>query len=184
MRAEVFERYTVDDYRKWQGDWELIDGTPYAMAPSPISAHQILLVEFAKAMSQILEECKNCFVLVEEDYIINKENVVRPDLSVVCKDALAANIIKAPKLIVEIVSSSSAYRDEKVKFAMYERELVEYYILAYPEEFLVKMYRLENGNYKKVGDFCSETFEVDINGCKGIVDCKRVFKKLREFLNV
>lgn len=184
MPAEVFERYTVDDYKKWQGDWELIDGTPYAMAPSPISSHQMLLAEFSKVLSELLEECQNCFVLVEEDYIINKENVVRPDLSIVCKDALAANIIKAPKLIVEIVSGSSAYRDEKVKFAMYERELVEYYILAYPEEFLVKVYRLQNAKFQKIGDFCNESFEVDINGCKGKVDCKRVFKKLREFLDV
>ncbi len=184
MLAEIFERYTVDDYRKWKGDWELIDGIAYAMAPSPISTHQMLLAEFAKVLSEILEECKNCFVLVEEDYIINKENVVRPDLSVVCKDALAANIIKAPKLIVEIVSSSSAYRDEKVKFAMYEKELVEYYILAYPEEFLVKVYKIQDGKYQKVGDFSNDSFEVDIDGCKGEVECRRVFKKLREFLNV
>ena len=25
-------RYTVEDYEKWKGDWELIDGIPYALA--------------------------------------------------------------------------------------------------------------------------------------------------------
>ena len=25
--------YTYEDYRQWKGDWELIDGVPFAMAP-------------------------------------------------------------------------------------------------------------------------------------------------------
>ena len=31
------ETYTYEDYKRWEGDWELIDGVPLAMAPSPIS---------------------------------------------------------------------------------------------------------------------------------------------------
>ena len=39
----AFEYYTYDDYIKWEGDWELIDGIAYAMAPSPLKTHQNLL---------------------------------------------------------------------------------------------------------------------------------------------
>ena len=35
MAALLLETYTYDDYKNWQGDWELIYGHPYAMAPSP-----------------------------------------------------------------------------------------------------------------------------------------------------
>ncbi|RME07800.1 MAG: Uma2 family endonuclease, partial [Aquificota bacterium] len=24
-------RYTVEDWKSWQGDWELVEGIPYAM---------------------------------------------------------------------------------------------------------------------------------------------------------
>jgi len=30
------EYYTKADYAQWAGDWELIDGVAYAMAPSPL----------------------------------------------------------------------------------------------------------------------------------------------------
>jgi len=35
MLAEVFEKYTYEDYKRWKGDWELIEGFPFAMAPLP-----------------------------------------------------------------------------------------------------------------------------------------------------
>ncbi len=31
--AQLIEYYTYDDYKEWDGDWELIDGVAYAMAP-------------------------------------------------------------------------------------------------------------------------------------------------------
>jgi hypothetical protein len=34
--------YTVEDYNRWEGDWELIDGIPYSLSPSPIGNHQLL----------------------------------------------------------------------------------------------------------------------------------------------
>ena len=39
----AYEYYTYDDYIHWEGDWELIDGIAYAMAPSPLKSHQNLL---------------------------------------------------------------------------------------------------------------------------------------------
>ena len=35
----IYPHYTYDDYKNWQGDWELIRGVPYAMAPSPLKTH-------------------------------------------------------------------------------------------------------------------------------------------------
>ncbi len=36
-------RYTIDDYKLWEGDWELIDGIPFAMTPSPFGKYQKFL---------------------------------------------------------------------------------------------------------------------------------------------
>ncbi|WP_457626586.1 hypothetical protein [Persephonella sp.] len=30
--------YTVEDYKQWEGDWELIEGIAYAMVPSPLES--------------------------------------------------------------------------------------------------------------------------------------------------
>jgi hypothetical protein len=36
--------YTYEDYKQWEGNWELINGIPYAMAPSPLKKHQLVAV--------------------------------------------------------------------------------------------------------------------------------------------
>jgi len=182
MIAEVFERYTINDYKQWKGDWELIGGIAYAMAPSPISKHQAILAKLARLFDEIIENCPNCFVLVEEDYIISKDTVVRPDLCIVCKDPIATNITKAPKLIVEIVSDSSAFKDENIKFALYEKEKVLYYILVYPDEFFAKVYKLKNDKFDKVGDFTDEKVFIEVDDCKGEIDFNKAFKKLKNYL--
>ena len=42
LSDEIFtpERYTYQDYLLWKGDWELVNGYPYAMAPSAIRTQQ------------------------------------------------------------------------------------------------------------------------------------------------
>ena len=39
--SAVVELYTYDDYVKWEGDWELIDGRPLAMAPAPVESIRV-----------------------------------------------------------------------------------------------------------------------------------------------
>jgi len=40
MALAYQEYYTFEDYQQWEGDWELIEGMPYAMAPSATVTHQ------------------------------------------------------------------------------------------------------------------------------------------------
>ncbi|BCD63157.1 hypothetical protein NitYY0826_C2054 [Nitratiruptor sp. YY08-26] len=181
MTARYIPEYTYEDYKQWEGDWELIDGVPIAMTPSPVSEHQMLLAQLAKEFVDALEECDECFVLVEEDWKIDEKNVVRPDISVVCGE-LTDFIQKAPFIIVEIVSPSSATRDEDIKFAMYAEEGVQYYILAYPADFKAKIYKLEGDKYKKIGDFLSE--KANLEGiCDVEIDFANVFRKLKKLKN-
>ena len=42
------EFYTYDDYKNWEGDWELVDGVAFAMAPFALPSHQKISLRIAK----------------------------------------------------------------------------------------------------------------------------------------
>ena len=65
MPLAYHEHYTVDDYNKWEGDWELIHGAPYAMTPSPSLLHQRLKQKLSMMLGAQLQECPDCEVLFE-----------------------------------------------------------------------------------------------------------------------
>jgi hypothetical protein len=56
------EYYTKADFVKWGGDWELIDGMAYAMAPSPLVTHQNIVVKIAAQLNNAVSECESCLV--------------------------------------------------------------------------------------------------------------------------
>jgi len=55
------EYYTVIDYNQWEGNWELIAGMPYAMAPSPMFDHQYATGKIFSLLEQQLNDCPECF---------------------------------------------------------------------------------------------------------------------------
>jgi Uma2 family endonuclease len=158
--------YTYEDYKKWKGDWELIDGNAIAMAPSPFGPHQNLLVSIASDIRNSLRNCKNgCFVYAELDYIVDEINVLRPDISLVCEKV--KDFIKiAPKLIVEILSPSTSIKDEKVKFEIYEKEGVEFYMIVDYKLKKVRLFKLVNSKYQKIDEKVNGIMKIKINGCE------------------
>ncbi len=171
------ELYTLEDYRKWEGDWELIEGRPYAMSPAPIKRHQRTSLQLAMALSDALAAYENCEVFQDIDYVVAEDTVVRPDVVVECdaEDEVAA---KAPEILFEIVSPSTARRDETAKFALYEREGVPWYGLVYPEFRVVKLYRRNDaGRYMKIGDFQKERVEIETDKCRLSIDFSMLWPK-------
>ena len=180
MAVELIEHYTYEDYKNWKGDWELIYGIPYAMAPAPVKKHQLISGAVLTQFNNQLENCHYCDVLIEEDYKINENTVLKPDVSVVCNDLNPKFISKAPEIIVEVISPSTAKRDEELKFSIYEFEKVKYYILIYPDELKAKIFELKEDKFSKTGDFFNETIEFDTSCGKIKIDLKRVFKRFRK----
>ena len=180
MALDFIEHYTYEDYKHWEGDWELINGFPYAMAPAPIKKHQLISLKIATQFETQLEDCPYCDVLIEEDYKISEDTILKPDISVVCKDLNPNFISKAPEIIVEVISPSTAKRDEELKFSIYEKEKVKYYILVYPDELKAKIFILKEDKFSKMGDFFEETIEFDTSCGKIKLDLKRVFKRFRK----
>ena len=149
------ERYTYKDYKLWKGNWELINGYPYAMSPSPNRKHQRFLSEFiAAGVSEIKNNNGNCDcgVYSELDWIINDETVVRPDIMIICGNFETDFLTFPPTLIVEIASPSTRMRDRNAKFVLYEMCGVKYYILADPDKKSIEVYKLTNNKYQQVSE--------------------------------
>ena len=168
--------YTVSDYNHWEGNWELIHGMPYAMAPSPMFDHQYTMGKIFSILEQQLEECSNCYPAVEVDWQISDDTVVRPDVLVVCKRQ--KRVTQTPEIIFEVVSKTSVKRDEQTKFNLFEKEGVKYYGLVYYEQKRVKVYQHLNFKYQKIADFSDDgVFELEIKDCKISFDTKVLWKK-------
>ncbi len=164
LPKELLPRYTYEDYKNWPGDWELIDGIPYALA-SPSVSHQRVLAKLVRFLDEALEKCKECEVLPDTDYVVDEHTVLRPDLAVVCNNR-GERIVITPKVIFEIVSPSTAKMDEITKKWIYEREKVPYYVLVYPNLKKVKVFVLSSeGKYSKEADLSEGSFTFDLGGC-------------------
>ena len=179
MNLAYLPNYTYEDYKYWEGDWELINGFPYAMAPAPVRRHQNLNVKIASQLEEVLEECLECEVLIEEDYKIDDSTILRPDIAVSCNDDNEFYISKAPEIVVEIVSPSTKLRDENLKFGIYEREKVNYYVIVYPDELKAKVFKHNGERFVKEGVFEKEVYNFEDMTCFAKIDFERVFKRFR-----
>jgi Uma2 family endonuclease len=182
MSVAELLHYTYADYLQWEGEWELIEGCPISMAPAPMRIHQEIATELIYALRSTLDEdvCPECVLAYETDWKVSEETVLRPDIVLACNDEHEAYLSKAPKLIVEVISPSTARKDETVKFDIYEAEGVQYYLLVYPDDLRAKVYTLKENRYVKVGDFTHELLQMDDLPCAVSVDFGKVFGRFRK----
>ena len=167
--------YTVEERDKWQGDWELIEGVPYALA-SPSVKHQRVIKNLLVELDKEIKNCETkCEAIPDIDYYVSEDTVVRPDVIVICGN-LREKVTTTPQIIFEVVSPSSVKMDEHVKYELYEREGVEYYCLIYPVEDRkhAKVFHLENSKYKKIFETIDGNFEFTVNSCKLTVDFSKI----------
>jgi len=177
--------YTYDDYKLWKGEWELFGGVAVAMSPAPMRKHQSIASEIIYNIRETLDDCPRCEVLGEVDYKVSEDTLLRPDIVLTCDETNDSYLTKAPEIIVEIISKSTAKRDEVYKFDIYEAQKVRYYIIVYPDDLIAKVYKLDSKKYDKQGDFSEEIYEFENTTCSISIDFKKVFKRFRtsEVLN-
>jgi len=96
-----------------------------------------------------------------------------------CGETHEMYLTKAPEIIVEIISKSTAKKDEVYKFDIYEREKVKYYIIVYPDDLYAKIYKLDEKKYDKQGDFSMETYHFEETKCGLSLNFEKVFKRFR-----
>ena len=172
--------YTYADYKEWEGKWELYAGFPISMSPSPMINHQAIAYAIARELGNSIEDCDRCLVLGEEDWKIDDSTILKPDVVLICNEPNDSYITKAPEIIVEVISKSTAKRDENYKFEIYEKEKVKYYIIVYPDDLKAKIYKLDGKKYDKQGDFSYESYEFEETLCKTNINFANVFKRFRK----
>jgi Uma2 family endonuclease len=169
--------YTVSDYNLWEGSWELIDGLPYSMSPSPVRRHQQLAALFTHQLVSSVEKqkkCSNCIVVHELDWIIDNTTVVRPDIAIICNEK-GDFISSPPVLIVEILSPATAFKDRQVKFDIYQEQGVKWYIIADTETKTYSIYLLSGKVYRE--QTAIETFAIH-GSCKVQLDIEKALARL------
>lgn len=177
MHKTVYhEKYTIHDHKNWQDNWEIIRGEAFAMSPSPSYHHQSINLKVARQLDELLENCPHCHAVIELDVTFSEDTVVRPDSMVICYQP-EAHLNKAPTLVFEVISPSTARRDELLKFELYEKEAVKYYAMAYPDSHKVKLFELIDFKYRKIADFSDENFTFDLGKCSIDFDFARLWRK-------
>lgn len=168
--------YTIADYAHWEGDWELWDGVPVSMAPSPFGRHSAIVSRLIVQLSNAIEAA-NCGseVLNEIDWIVNDKTVVRPDVLVVCDGVPPKHVESAPTLVAEVISNATAIRDRTIKRDLYRDEGVDHYLLLDPDANELTWYRAIGGQWRE--EPITEPFELSIcEDCEIRLDPGKLFR--------
>ena len=152
--------YTYRDYLTWPDGFraELLDGAIFDMSPASTRRHQQVSGELFKQIAVFLTG-KPCEAYAapfdvrlpdEEEPDDEVRTVVQPDILVVCDQAKLdeRGCRGAPDFVVEIVSPSTAARDQIHKVHIYEKAGVREYWIIHPTDKLVTLHRLgSSGRY-------------------------------------
>jgi Uma2 family endonuclease len=152
--------YTLEDWKTWEGAWELINGTAYptyGTTAAPSLDHQRASGRLFVSIFNALEKIKrrtgagDCEVFSAPIDLFLGSTVVQPDLVIVCDPTKKTHrgIEGAPDLVAEILSPSTAGKDLTRKRWIYEAAGVPEYLIVDPEERVGVLLRLEQGRYEE-----------------------------------
>lgn len=155
-------------------------GTAVAMSPSPTGRHAKLLGRVVASLTNAIEAAGcDATVLVEIDWIVTRDTVVRPDVTVVCGAEPEGHVEQAPALIVEILSQATRERDAVFKKALYRDQGVRWYLLVDPDAATLLSLRLsDDGDYEARGPGpAGSLVEIDLcSGCRLTVEPAGLFR--------
>lgn len=140
-------RYTWSDYQTWpEGErWEIIGGIAYNMCPAPTTRHQQVTGRLYSRLEFALAGKRCTPFIAPTDVKFSEEDVVQPDVLVVCDPSkiTPSHIEGAPDLVAEVLSPSTASKDYREKFDLYQRYGVREYLLVDAVQNYVLRFRLE-----------------------------------------
>jgi len=178
ITQKILPHYTYEDYKIWEGKWELIDGFPIAMSLSPVPKHQLAAASLIIEIGVALKKCNNCRIYDAIDYLIKEDTVVQPDIMVLCSKPTKNFIDFTPSLVAEILSPSTALRDRNTKFELYQNEGIKYYLIVDADAKTIEIYQLLNNSYTLVNEIAAECFEFIFEGeCRANVNLADVWKE-------
>jgi Uma2 family endonuclease len=161
-QLDLNKKYTYADYLTWQFNEmvELIRGKVFKMSPAPNTFHQQISGNLFSIIHQYLRK-KPCRVfsapfdvrlslppsLQENDQI---DTIVQPDISIICDNSKIdeRGCKGAPDWIIEILSKSTAEKDLKDKFLIYQHAGVKEYWIVSQERNILPYRRNEEGLFQ------------------------------------
>ena len=149
--VKILPHYTHEDYCQMEGRWELIEGIPWAMSPTPLPRHQWTSANVKYQLIDAIKKskCKNCKVYDFIDIKIAEDTILQPDAVVVCKEINKPFLDFPATIVVEILSPSTAMKDRNNKFYIYQTQQIPYYLIIDVDKNEVEIYHLkEDGKYQ------------------------------------
>ena len=160
--------FSYADYRSWPDEerWELIHGVAYDMSPAPGSRHQEVLGTIFRRIADVTDSMPCRTYVAPFDVRLSEEarsaasddgadTVVQPDISVFCDRSLIdeRGAHGAPDLVVEVLSPTTAHKDQTEKLRLYERVGVKEYWIVNAEAEYVMVYRRDPSRGFKKPDY-------------------------------
>lgn len=146
------QKMTVEEYLKWEAKQELryeyIDGEIFAMTGGSIP-HNDIALNFYRSLYPHLHR-RGCRVNVSDVKVQANKNsrYFYPDLVVTCQpeDLKSREFIQYPKVIIEVLSPSTASYDRTKKLRYYRQiPSLQEYVLVDSEEIAVEVYQRGEG---------------------------------------
>jgi Uma2 family endonuclease len=144
----ILPRYTYQDYKEWGVRlWEVIDGGAFAIESENDPIHQRVLQKLV-ALFKTKFENYFCYGNPSVIYLVEDDNVLRPDMLILTKELKKEYVDFSPLLIVEVLSNSTKTIDSIVKFQLYQSQGIRYYIIIDPDREEAEVYKLLDAEYK------------------------------------
>jgi len=142
---------TIEEFLAWQMDqedrYELVDGQPVAMAGAKLRHDRMAVNAISEVRRQLRASGSPCDAFSADIGILTPSgNLRRPEVSVLCppfdEEAMTSD---SPRLVVEVLSESTARVDRLVKLDEYKAiESMDYIVIADPTRVEVSFWRRDS----------------------------------------
>lgn len=173
--VRILPHYTYAEWEKWEGQWELIDGIPHAMSPSPVPNHQRIAARITAEFHLQLKKCKQCSTYQPLDYRLADDIILQPDMLVVCGSITKKYLDFPPALIVEILSPGTFLKDRHTKYDIYEAQRIPYYLIVSADTEETEVYALENNAYSLKQKGKNFVYAFRFEGCEATIDFTEIW---------
>jgi len=146
---------TLEEFLRWDDGtntrYELIDGSPVAMAP-PAEAHRILALRLGSRIDAALAGRRPCNAQIEPG-VVRPDRAASyyvPDIAVTCEpNEPGRQAMVDPILVVEILSPSTERTDRRLKLPAYQTiESVREIMLIDADSHHAELYRRQNDHWR------------------------------------
>ncbi|MCB1920436.1 MAG: Uma2 family endonuclease [Candidatus Competibacteraceae bacterium] len=148
IKPQYSDDVSVAEFIEWENQQdtrhELLDGEVIAMTGGTV-AHASLILQIGAALLHHLKGTP-CRVFTSDLKVQALKNVFYPDVVVSCESQENDDVLcHCPKLIIEVLSSSTSRKDRsKKRLAYQEIESLEEYVLVSQEAKHIEVYRRED----------------------------------------